>query len=144
MQRQLSKCFVMMVVLILTMTGGIIQPVDVRADETHCGTIGTQTWSAASSVHMVTCDITVPTGVTLTIEAGAIIKFNPGTQITVDGKLVAQGTLAKPIYFTSYRDDTIGGDTDGVASAGAVGDWGNIQFNSSPAHSSTTAPSASA
>jgi hypothetical protein len=66
----------------------------------------------------------------LTIPAGTIIKFKPATRIDVhtDGAIVAQGTSAKPIIFTSIKDDLIGGDTneDEAASAPAPKDWGCI------------------
>jgi hypothetical protein len=40
----------------------------------HCGTItSNETWSSSGNVHVVTCDVTVPLGVTLTVEEGAIV-----------------------------------------------------------------------
>jgi hypothetical protein len=100
------------------------------ADVTHCGTVGNDTWAVSANVHVVTCDVTVPVARTLTIEAGAIVKFTNDAQINVNGKLIAQGTSSNPIYFTSYYDDSIGGDTDGSGpTEGAVGDWGAIVFN---------------
>lgn len=47
----------------------------------------------------------------------------------VNGTLLADGTPNSPIIITSYRDDTVGGDSNNdVNSAGRWGDWGNIQF----------------
>ena len=70
---------------------------------------------------MVTGDVTVPNGATLTIEPGAIVKFGRrlGIIVQAGGQLVAQGTVAEPIQFTSLVDDTAGGDTnrDGSATA---------------------------
>ena len=90
---------------------------------------GNETWTAGN-VYMVTGDVTVPNGATLTIQAGTIVKFQTDDSLFVSGKLVASGTLAELIYFTSYRDDSVGGDTnnDGF-SAAAVEDWGRIVFN---------------
>lgn len=75
----------------------------------------------------MTGDVTVPNGVTLTIEPGAIVKFGQHLGITIQagGQFVAQGTVAEPIQFTSLADDSAGGDTnrDGSATAPAAGDW---------------------
>src|SRR5436190_17579667 len=82
-------------------------------------------------VQQVTGNIHVPAGATLIVQAGAIVKFNYGdNNLNVDGTLNAHGTLAQPIIFTSYSDDSAGGDTNNNgASSGGHGDWGAIQFN---------------
>jgi hypothetical protein len=74
---------------------------------------------------------------TLTIQAGAIIKFKDNVYdnailVSNSGKIDAVGTAAKPIIFTSVKDDKYGGDTngDGTASTPARGDWGGIILNS--------------
>lgn len=100
----------------------------------HCGAItANETWAAADNVHTVRrdCRVTINPGVTLTIEAGAIIKLDEFARIDVDGTLRAIGTADHPISFTSLRDDSIGGDTngDGAASTPIAGDWHMIYFN---------------
>ena len=100
------------------------------ADTSHCGTIGNETWSPAGGVHIVTCDVTVGPGATLTIEPGAIVKFPYLGSLNVNGTLIAVGTSGNRIYFTSIRDDATGGDTngDGSASSPAKGDWSRVVF----------------
>jgi RHS repeat-associated protein len=96
------------------------------------GTISTnETWSGSQLIH-ITDDISVPNGVTLTIQPGTIIKIdrNKGIHVQSGGKLIVNGTVAQPIYFTSIKDDTVGGDTnsDGSATTPAAGDWGYINI----------------
>jgi parallel beta-helix repeat protein len=90
------------------------------------------TWFKADTVYRVTGDVTVLNGVTLTIEPGVIVKFNAYTRLNVHGKLVAEGanTSDSLIYFTSIKDDNIGGDTngDGIATSPAKRDWAAIKF----------------
>ncbi len=72
-----------------------------------------RTLTAAASPHMVGGDLTVPQGVTLTIEPGATLQFTStsdimisGTdtsrgELVVQGALVADGTTAQPVIFLS-------------------------------------------
>ncbi|MDB5388029.1 MAG: parallel beta-helix repeat protein, partial [Planctomycetaceae bacterium] len=95
------------------------------------GDIPNGTVWVAGQVQRITGDVHIPAGATLTIEPGAVVKFNnsSGFTFTVDGTLLAQGTSGAPIVFTELRDDT-GGDTngDGGASSPSSGNWGQIEF----------------
>jgi plastocyanin len=94
-----------------------------------CGTIGQDTeWAYAT--YVVVCNISVPSGVTLTVSHGAVVKLKSTIGIDVNGNLIATGSPAAPVVFTSYRDDTYGGDTndDGSNTTPAPADWGEIVF----------------
>jgi hypothetical protein len=57
------------------------------------GTLATNTTlTKAASPWQVTSAITVPAGITLTIDSGTTVYFNSGAGITVNGRLVAEGT----------------------------------------------------
>ena len=80
------------------------------------------TWTLENSPYLVTANILVSEGVTLTIEPGVLVEFEKAslTQVgvhsmQVDGTLVAKGTDSKKIVFTSYD-------------AGARS-WGGIYFS---------------
>lgn len=89
------------------------------------------TWYADSVYIIDNNDLWVTN--TLTIQAGTLIKFKPDNfmSVSADGTIIALGTDAKPIIFTSYKDDTHGGDHngDGDISSPLPGDWGAVYTN---------------
>lgn len=89
------------------------------------------TWDVAGSPYVVSGTVGVAAGATLTIEPGVIVKFD-GTSagMSISGVLDVVGTASSPVVFTSYQDDTAGGDTngDGNATSGAAGQWYGIGF----------------
>ncbi|MFW9787737.1 MAG: right-handed parallel beta-helix repeat-containing protein [Candidatus Thorarchaeota archaeon] len=79
-----------------------------------------ETWSGNIFVYN---HIVVPAGITLTIEPGTRLFFNPSRNYTnlnklslhiMGGTLNATGTADDPIWFTSDSDDPINGDWQGI------------------------------
>jgi hypothetical protein len=91
------------------------------------GTIsGNITWCSgtpAAQIHVIG-NTTVSSGVTLTINSGAIVKFVNGASLASNGVLNSGGTSSQPITFTSQ-------------SGTSPGSWGSIVFNGSGASGST-------
>ena len=108
------------------------------------GVITNDTTWTAGKVYEIQYHVLVATNVTLTIEAGTIIKMPRqhtdywfgwvagSSGMTVEGHLQINGTKANPVVFTSAADDTWGGDTngDGNRSEPQPGDSGGINVNS--------------
>lgn len=70
------------------------------------------TWWAKKSPYVVTENIMLEEGATLTIERGVTVELAAEISIQVRGKFLAVGTLDKPIVFTAHDDKP----------------WGNIYF----------------
>jgi hypothetical protein len=54
--------------------------------------------------YLVTKDILVKRGAIITFAAGSIIRFKPYTGMTIEGRLVCNGTPSDPVVFTSDND----------------------------------------
>jgi RHS repeat-associated protein len=94
-----------------------------RASATNVsGTISTDTtWTLANSPYVLTGNVSVAAGVTLTIEPGVVVQGNAHSrELTVSGSLSAIGTASAPITFTSTADS-------------AAGQWYRLHFNGSGA-----------
>ncbi len=70
------------------------------------------------------CCLHVPAGRTLTIQPGTIVKID--NSITVLGHIDAKG-----VTFTSWHDDSLGGDSNnnGATTTASRGDWDHVELN---------------
>ena len=68
------------------------------------------TWTLGKSPYIITGNVLVASGVTLTIEAGVTVKFNDDLYIKVEGTLIAVGDSNNRIIFTSNNSDPNAGD----------------------------------
>jgi hypothetical protein len=84
------------------------------------GEITTSTTWTSANIYLLQGFVYVPNGVTLTIQAGTIIRGEKASMgsliVECGGKIIAEGTASNPIVFTSNE----------AAGARAYGDWGGL------------------
>jgi len=113
------------------------------------------TFTAAASPYLVTGDLTVEPGVTLTVEPGAIVRFAAGTdgmgagtatdrtELRVRGTLVADGTTTLGIRFESAAGSGVAGDWYGIAllpgASASIIDFATIRHGRYGIHTSAAA-----
>jgi hypothetical protein len=56
-----------------------------------------ETWTAAASPHVIDASLSIPSGLTITVEPCAVVQLKGAVGLLVEGKLVAQGAADKPI-----------------------------------------------
>jgi thermitase len=87
------------------------------------GAIGGNTTWVSDTIYMVTSDLLVPAGITLTIQAGTSVMFQDGVDLVIEGALIADGSDNSPIVFTSASTDPSMG-------------WGAIKFRDTASNAS--------
>ncbi len=77
-------------------------------------------------------DFYINSGGSLTFEEGVTAKFLGNVDIRSHGAFHTLGTALNRVHMTSYRDDSVGGDTndDGSSTSPAVGNWGVVVYYS--------------
>ena len=86
------------------------------------------TWDTSINPRVISERIQIIGGGRLEIEPGVILKFrsasfSPAIHVHSGGILMANGVI-----FTSYFDDTVGGNTDGSSRIPQVGDFSFFRF----------------
>ncbi|MHC4875658.1 MAG: Ig-like domain-containing protein [Planctomycetota bacterium] len=79
----------------------------------------------------------VPHDVVVQFDAGAIVKSQKAvidagsSAVNIDrsgGAIQVLGTPQREVYFTTFENDLIGGDSDGATDGANAGDWGGLVF----------------
>lgn len=86
-------------------------------------------WTKSESPYIVTGDIVVFQGVTLTIDPGVVVKFNQDIGLELRGKLIAIGNIMDTIVFTSNVTTPVTGSWKGIkviGNTGAVGQGNQV------------------
>jgi RHS repeat-associated protein len=113
-------------------SGGAYREITQVTSTQVCGDITTDTvWKPANNPYVLTCNIKVSAGATLTVEPGVIAKGQYLSGLEISGRLIAVGTAEQPIVFTSIHDDAYGGDTNGngnatVPTPGSTSNWWGV------------------
>ena len=98
----MKKQFTFFLTLISVMFSCSISIEQAYADTNVSGIINADTiWTSSNSPYIITDTVQIPSGVTLAIEQGVIIKINPEKKIRVAGTLNVNGSENLPIKFTS-------------------------------------------
>lgn len=106
----------------------------------HNGLSKAMTLPAISLPYYFVSGYAIYTGGRLQLSDENILKFMYNGLAVYEGKLIAQASSGKQIYFTSFRDDNLGGDAngDGTATAPEMRNWSGIEFASGSIDSACT------
>jgi hypothetical protein len=82
----------------------LITAMPVVAERTLAGALSDTTLEQSGNPYVVTDNLTIKSGKRLVIKEGTVILFKPFTGIIVEGSLSIEGTLDKPVIFTTIND----------------------------------------
>jgi parallel beta-helix repeat protein len=98
-------------------------------------TLTSRSMAGITNIAYVIDKLVISNNAKLTIQPGVVIKFRGdswpyNTFIYVNGSLIANGTPTNKIYFTSYNDDSKGGDSNnnGNSTVPQRNDWGQGNY----------------
>jgi hypothetical protein len=95
---------------------GLLAAIEAQATNVSSNVTTNTEWMVAGSPYVITAPISVNSGVTLTVDPGVVVEFWSGNYLIVNGTLMAVGTSASPISFTS------------ASATPAAGNWGFVSF----------------
>lgn len=121
--------FIMGLIVFILAIGMAATQGGAKAKADPCGESGTlgsnETWT--SSCVYVVDNVIVPSGVTLTIDPGTVVKLSGESDIGIEvdsgGTLDVSGTSDSNVNFTSLNDDSVGGTTSGSDDSPEVSDY---------------------
>lgn len=93
------------------------------------GAIGEVRWTLAGSPYRVTANTTVPTGTTLRIDGGVNVQFDQNIRMTVNGRIVAEGTAGSRVVFSHVPGTNVTSDVDPIKLGTQTGapKWGGLR-----------------
>ncbi len=110
------------------------------------GTISSnQLWTTGGNPYVLSGTVTVGAGVTLTIQPGVVVQFDgTASELVVQGRLLAQGTSASRITFTSNAETKSKGNwlslyfygSDTAISTGSILDYVTVEYGGYPNNNS--------
>lgn len=86
-------------------------------------------WGPQGSPYVIQGQLTIKPDRALTLLPGTVVKMSgQASRVVVEGQILSLGSPTQPVTFTSIKDDSVGGDTngDGSATSPARGDWTSV------------------